>query len=94
MHDLRGDVRRLVHAAIGVAVHVDEARREDFPGRVDHTLVWPSGQAAADFSNRIAGDADVGTARGRSRSVDQLGVLDQNARRRRRLTCRLGKNCQ
>ena len=58
---LRRRIRHLIDTAIGVAVHVDEAGRDDEAGRVDRSFAGFRRQAAAELDNRVACDSDVGS---------------------------------
>ena len=60
----------VVESAGGVAVHVDEPRRDDAPGRIDDTLARARRQVLSYLDDGIAGDADVAGPGWRASAVD------------------------
>lgn len=74
---LRFGIRRFVQAAIGMAVHVNEAGRQHLACGVDHPFARLCRQTRTNFSDDIAGDANVDAARRAAGAVDHLGIANQ-----------------
>ena len=77
----------IFEAAIGMAVHVDEAGRDHASRRIDDGLAGFRAETGADLDDGVARDLDVRRATRRACAVDERAALDQQARRSRlRLT--------
>ena len=87
LHHLRRGVGCFLNAAIGVAVHVDEPRRDNPAAGIDDPLARTRRQSVAQLCDSIAGDTDIESPRRRAGAVDDGAVLDQEPgwRARRRL---------
>ena len=84
LHDLRRGAAVHEHVELGLAEHVDEARRDDQPGGVDGLERRTPGQLA-DGSDAIARDRDVALEPRRAGAVDDAAARDQDVERRGRL---------
>ena len=76
-------IRMVVEPAGGVAVHVDEARRDDAAGRIDDSLARARRQVLPYLDDGVAGDADVGGPRRSAGAVDELAAPDEQGGRLR-----------
>ena len=77
--DLGQHLRRGEHDLVVVRVHVDESRRDDHSGGVDH-LGTVLGQLRADRGDALAFDAHVGNEAGRAGAVDDRSATQEKRR--------------
>ena len=83
-HHFGGDaLRHLAEAApvhrqaeLGMGMHIDEARRHDLAGGVDHLFRFHG--RAADIDDPVALDGNILLHPGTARAVHDVAVLDQD----------------
>ena len=71
LHHLRRRIRRLVEAAIGVAVHVDESGERTLPAASMITFAGLRGEAVANRRDGVAAHSHVRTACGGASAIDE-----------------------